>query len=735
MMPHEKQGTHGVAGVSQKDKWLVGENESGPEAAPSTLLPPHGSQPARMNSEGGDGAARIDGAPPIKDGKATCTAGAEPAVNLSNTSTPTGVVGLRGPGQLAPTFASAGLSGGGSADAEGRSASRTAQTPSAHMRMYARAVGRQGQIQARVKAFGAANRVGGSSRRSLFGDGEPDDAKVGGKSDGPPPQPGALRRAQSVTPVMDQDQDYHIPNSFQSNRASEVENLEDDATLIIGSPEKGRAERAPKRTKYERDVETKRRALAARRASIDETDFSAGATSLISRATDAPGLLLHERQETEVHEADDAAWWACHEATEGPYSDTVEAKDSAAAPCVATAADGDEDEVKLIYSATAHTAAGAAKRDPMYSDSIQFSANYSSRFAQMPVSNGDEAACHVNCLSVPSMTDSFNPQVGQRVLYNNLEAYVTKIEETDFLDVYEIKVDHQPGTTLVRLEELEPDPCPPRGDRYPNPGDIQKMRNGDTGGIHPSYLEFLTDIKNSTDATDRGAVQLRLNMVLTSHEDCLRTCVKALKILRTQEQRDLAISLAGIDAIEKTRTQSNENEVGAPDQSQQPAANSYDEDEYPDIPNPVSGVVGDGGGGDGCGGGDIPHPSQQQDDADYGGINEDLFGDDSDDSDKGFGDEDKLVALAEAVERSILGEPLAAFPLMTDERSERIMAASKKILPLFKSNLGGTMPWDTGTGMFSMLADGGAKILFQYNLVTRSDLDFIFSQVGEAEAH
>ena len=258
MMPHEKQGTHGVAGVSQKDKWLVGENESGPEAAPSTLLPPHGSQPARMNSEGGDGAARIDGAPPIEDGKATCTAGAEPAVNLSNTSTPTGVVGLRGPGQLAPTFASAGLSGGGSADAEGRSASRTAQTPSAHMRMYARAVGRQGQIQARVKAFGAANRVGGSSRRSLFGDGEPDDAKVGGKSDGPPPQPGALRRAQSVTPVMDQDQDYHIPNSFQSNRASEVENLEDDATLIIGSPEKGRAERAPKRTKYERDVETKR---------------------------------------------------------------------------------------------------------------------------------------------------------------------------------------------------------------------------------------------------------------------------------------------------------------------------------------------------------------------------------------------------------------------------------------------------------------------------------------------
>ena len=38
-MPHEKQGTHGVAGVSQKDKWLVGEDEFGAEAAPPTLLP------------------------------------------------------------------------------------------------------------------------------------------------------------------------------------------------------------------------------------------------------------------------------------------------------------------------------------------------------------------------------------------------------------------------------------------------------------------------------------------------------------------------------------------------------------------------------------------------------------------------------------------------------------------------------------------------------------------------
>ena len=57
----------------------------------------------------------------------------------------------------------------------------------------------------------------------------------------------------------------------------------------------------------------------------------------------------------------------------------------------------------------------------MYSDSIQFSANYSSRFAQMPVSNGDEAVCHVNCLSVPSMTDPFNPQVGQRVLLKKFQ--------------------------------------------------------------------------------------------------------------------------------------------------------------------------------------------------------------------------------------------------------------------------------------------------------------------------
>ena len=282
-MPHQEQGTSGDAGVAQKNKWLVGKNEFGAGTAPPALHPPHGSQPARMNSEGGDGAARIDGALPNKDGKATSTACAGPFVHPSKNPTPTGVV-LGGPGQLAPTHTSAGLHGGGSAKTEGRFAPRASpMTPGATTRMAPLPAERAHQIQGLPVDTVGGGRASRPKRKLDFNTVEEHvDAHVRGESMGPPPPSGVLQRSQSITPGMPGPNNLHL-NCNEDLQDIEIEYNErgEEETHPIDSADEDAKD--SKRPKYAMDIAGKNQALKDRRGQLAGETVFPGDSSLFLR--------------------------------------------------------------------------------------------------------------------------------------------------------------------------------------------------------------------------------------------------------------------------------------------------------------------------------------------------------------------------------------------------------------------------------------------------------------------